>query len=63
MCSISGRVVVAEIGDLEQRFIIRVAFILTIVIDKKITKTKTSYLALGQNIYCYNDLSFDSYTI
>lgn len=40
-----------------------IASILTKVTYKEVAKTVTSFLTLSQNIYYYNDLFFDSYSI
>lgn len=47
----NNRVLLLGTGELERKSIIKIAFILTRAIDKKVAKTKTSFLTIGQDTW------------
>lgn len=49
--------------NIERDITIKKASILTRIIDKKFTKTKTRFWTLSQNTQYHSNLSFDSYNI
>lgn len=59
----NGRVSILGSGGAKQETTLKIALILTGVIDKEVVKIKTSFLILSCDIEWFNDRFFDSYKI